>query len=69
MGGGQGWGNITKYKLEYVPPIQLGFLTIKILNIKKMLTKLSIHKNGYYMALSLFKIFCFLKIMAVLNGL
>ena len=46
MGGGQGWGNIIKYQLEYVPPIQLGFLPSKILNIEKMLTELFIHKNG-----------------------
>ena len=46
MGGGQGWGNIIKYQLEYVPPIQLGLLPTKILNIEKMLTKLSIHKKG-----------------------
>ena len=69
MGGGQGWGNIIKYQLEYVPPIQLGFLPSKILNIEKMLTKLSIHKNGYLMVLSLFTIFGFLKIMAAINGL
>ena len=47
VGGGQGWGNIIKYQLEYVPTIQLGFLPSKFLNIEKMLTKLSIHKNGY----------------------
>ena len=47
MGGGRGWGNIINYLLEYVPPIQLGFLPSKVLNIKKMLTKLSIHKDGY----------------------
>ena len=69
MGGGQGWGNIIKYQLEYVPPIQLGLLPSKILYIEKMLTKLSIYKKGYEMALSLYTIFGFLKIMAVINGL
>ena len=47
VGGGQGLGNIIKYQLEYVPPIQLGLLPSTILNIEKMLTKLSIHKKGY----------------------
>ena len=46
VGGGQGWGNIIKYQLEYVPPIQLGLLPSTILNIEKMLKKLSIHKKG-----------------------
>ena len=46
MGGGQGRGNIIKYQLEHVPPIQLGFLPSKFLNIEKMLTKLFIHKNA-----------------------
>ena len=52
MGGGQGWDNIIEYQLEYVPSIQLGLLPSKILNIEKMLTKLSIHKKGYLMGLS-----------------
>ena len=69
MGGRQGWGNIIKYQLENVPPIQLGLLPSKVLNIDKMLTKLSIHKKWYEMALSLYTIFGFLKIMAVINGL
>ena len=52
-----------------MPPIKAGFLPSKILNIEEMLTILSIHKNGYLTALSLFTIFGFKKIMAVINGL